>query len=518
MYTESKRLRGGMATSRLALAAFAVVALGAVGAWAAGLVTGPLVQISGASPFGAAGDCGDFPGTPTGTLFVDSEVEPWVDVNPANPDNIVAFWQQDRWSNGGSRGNVAGVSFDGGATWAIVPVPGLTDCSGGVYERASDPWVSFAPDGTLHQVSLVFDIDPPANRPGGNGRNALAVSKSVDGGLTWSSPIVIVEDENPRFLNDKESITADPTDSNFVYVVWDRLDVSTGDVINPALVPGNLAFKGPGLFTRSTDGGNTWEEPRVVYNPGALAQTIGHQVLIVQPDGTLLDFFDERLLARDDDGPGTLNLSFKRSPDKGETWLPHGRPIRTNKIQSVGVVTPDQFVPVRDAVLLFDVAADPVTGTIYAVWQDARFSGFDEVAFSMSSDGGLTWNVPVRINQTPATGNPLAGQAFLPSVAVADDGTVAVTYYDFRNDDGTGELADHWLIHCHANCADPASWTDEVRLTDASFDYLQAPFANGLFLGDYMGLASDGADFLPVFGQSSAADPANVYLRRAGAP
>ena len=48
------------------------------------------------------------------TNFANTEVEPWVDVNPTNPDNIVATWQQDRWSDGGSRGLVAGVSTNGG--------------------------------------------------------------------------------------------------------------------------------------------------------------------------------------------------------------------------------------------------------------------------------------------------------------------------------------------------------------------------------------------------------------------
>src|SRR5215218_7948311 len=53
----------------------------------------------------------------SGINFPDSEVEPWLEVNPADPDNVVTFYQQDRYSNGGSKGNAAGVSFDGGETW-----------------------------------------------------------------------------------------------------------------------------------------------------------------------------------------------------------------------------------------------------------------------------------------------------------------------------------------------------------------------------------------------------------------
>lgn len=44
----------------------------------------------------------------------------------------------------------------------------------------------------------------------------------------------------------------------------------------------------------------------------------------------------------------------------------------------------------RDAPILFDMAVDAENGNLYTVWQHARFSGVDEIAFSMSSDGGAT--------------------------------------------------------------------------------------------------------------------------------
>ena len=43
---------------------------------------------------------------------------------------------------------------------------------------------------------------------------------------------------------------------------------------------------------------------------------------------------------------------------------------------------------------------------------------------------------------------------------------------------------------------------------------LGAALAGGLFLGDDMGLASDGSALLPAFGQTGAADPADIYVRR----
>jgi hypothetical protein len=494
-----------------------------LGLWAGPFTTGSLVQVSGTSPFAScsADDiAGQIARDPTGQrkVFLDSEVEPWVDVNPTNPNNIVAFWQQDRWSDGGARGLVAGVSFDGGTSWESVVIPGISQCSGGTFPRATDPWLSFGPAGVLHQISLALDIDPPLNRPGGFGRNALLVSRSVDGGRKWTSPITIIEDENPRFLNDKQSITADPMDPSLVYAVWDRLKQSTGNIINPERVPGDLSFKGAAMFSRSTDGGASWEPARVIYDPGGIAQTLGNQ-LVVLPDGTLVAFFDEILGARKDAGPAPFNLSLKLSFDKGVTWLPAGRPIRTNKLLPLGTVTPDEARPIRDGRLLFDVAVDPGTGDLYAVWQDARFSGFkfDDVAFSMSSDGGQTWSTPIKVNGTPTSGLPdLRRQAFLPSVAVLGDGTVVVTYYDFRNDDGSGELADHFAVHCHGGCASGLNWENEVRLTNTAFDILKAPIARGLFLGDYVGLATTGQNALAIFTQPHNGDPASVFFRRTG--
>src|SRR5437762_12178290 len=83
------------------------------------------------------------------TLYPNSEPEPRADVNPINPANIVGVYQQDRWDDGGGRGLVSSWSKDGGATWHPVVIPGITRCSNGDFDRASDPWVSFAPNGDL---------------------------------------------------------------------------------------------------------------------------------------------------------------------------------------------------------------------------------------------------------------------------------------------------------------------------------------------------------------------------------
>ena len=105
------------------------------------------VKVSGASPFaGCTAD--DVAGQP-GTNFANSEVEPSVEASSVDrsgdgvPDAIGAY-QQDRWSNGGARGIVASV-FHGGA-WLQRVIPGVSTCSGGSFDRATDPWVATSPE------------------------------------------------------------------------------------------------------------------------------------------------------------------------------------------------------------------------------------------------------------------------------------------------------------------------------------------------------------------------------------
>jgi hypothetical protein len=488
---------------------------------------GAPVAISGASPYSAT--CGTT--NQPGVLYKNAEVEPWVAIDPRTRNSadtsqkLIAVWQQDRWSNGGSRGIQSAYSTDGGATWTPVILPGLTLCTEGPWERASDPWVTFSPDGTAYAMSLALQINPPPNRPGGNGPSAMVVHRSTNGGQTWTGPITLAENDIPRALHDKNSMTADPNDSHYVYAVWDKLTTPTGVTINPEQVFG-FGFKGPVTFTRTTNGGTSWEPVRFLYDPGANNQTIGNQVVVrpASTGGRIIDFFNEIDNFKNSDG-GThfdFNLGYIYSDDRGATWKPNGKPPRVQKLQSMvlfrtfGILTPDLHRGVRTGDILFDVAVDSNNGNLYAVWQDARFSNFsiDEIAFSMSVNGGQTWSTPVRINKTPA-GLGDRGQAFNPSVEVRGDGSVVVTYYDFRNDNLTGEFADYWSVKCSTNCASAASWGQELRLTAASFDILNAPVARGLFLGDYEGLAADNDSGLAVFSQAvSPSDPTSIFFNR----
>ena len=466
--------RRSLAAAGMAVLASATVALAAV-------VVGPLATASRPSPFAACTD-GQSEGPPPGEVFVNAEVEPWVDINPTDGNNVIGTWQQDRWTDGGAHGLDTGISHDGGLTWAHATIPWST-CAGSTeprYSRATDPWVSFGPTGVAHQVAL--SLDP-------NGfTTAILASRSTDGGTTWSAPAVLIDDNDLRFFNDKESITADPTDPNLVYAVWDRIYKPGASKGFPSQV-NSFAFRGFPYIARSTDGGATWEPARRMSGNANLF-TIGNQVAVV-PDGTLVDFTDYSTGS----GVQPSNHDWKavfRSTDHGATWT--AKPVVISQVFEVRHTIPDGTFRVRAGG--DDIAVDPDTGELYAVWTDGRFNdgSHNDVILSKSTDGGLTWSEPVKVSK-----NPVGVDAFTPSVHVNADGDVAVSYYDFRNQtNATGVETDFWF---ELSSDGGSNWA-ESRLTDTSFDITTAPVApasRGYFLGDYEGMSSVGSRFTNLF-------------------
>jgi hypothetical protein len=166
---------------------------------------GALAQAAPADLFAASK-----PGNQTGVYFPDTQVEPRLAVDPTNPSHMVGVSQQERWDNGGSFGIVAAVTLDAGKTWTEVVIPGISNASGGPYDRATDPWVAFGPTGMVYVSSLGLD----GNETTGFTESAILVNRSTDGGLTWSQPSTLILDVKANANDDKEAITADPHNPN----------------------------------------------------------------------------------------------------------------------------------------------------------------------------------------------------------------------------------------------------------------------------------------------------------------
>jgi hypothetical protein len=455
-------------------------------------LVGNALRVSGGSPYPSGCSVG------SGQLYRGAEVEPSLAVDPLDANHLVGAWQQDRLSNGGAAGLRTGVSLDGGATWTVGG-PAFTHCSGGTsaghgdYQRSTDPWVTVALDGTVHLAGYSFDVS--------HGRQAVVASRSSDGGLTWSAAQVVASDSSNDIGLDKETITANPAVADTVYLTWDRLAGLSG--------PASLVT-GPAWFSRSLDGGVSWEAPRIVYDPGANAQTIGN-IIVVLPDGTLLDLLArlEQLSAPSPVG----DVVVVRSTDDGDSW---SDPIVVSSLQSIGVVDPKTQHPVRTGDILPSIAVDPVTGAVWVAWQDARFSSGarDGIVLAHSEDGGQSWSTPVQVNQATEV------QAFTPVVAVDASGAVAVSYYDLRHDTPSdpGHL---WATGFVVRSADgSAPWTEAQQ--GEPFDLRRAPntSGSGWFLGDYTGLAARAGGFtaLMVFANDSSSNPTDAFISQLPAP
>jgi len=467
----------GAGLARLALAGLLILP-----ATASQVQLGPLIELSRPNAVGTCDDGVTLPGPWT----LDDASEPYVAVNPVNPKNIVAAWIQGCFQD-----IVAAASFDGGRTWQQALVP-FTVCSGGPFLGTGDPWLSFARNGDLYLISVSgpsFDY------------RGITISKSSDGGLHWGPAVLVHPLGDDYALGDKPSITADPRDARVVYAVWDVYD--------------SIDASGQIYFSRTIDGGRTWEPGRSIYVPGASTDALD-DTIVVLPNGTLVCLFEE-LTTDPITGDVAIAIALLRSTDHGQTWsgrIPLAQEFLVNALdpENGQTVTTDNQ----------SFAVDPRNGNLYAVWPDARFNNFQfsSIAFAMSADGGLTWSEPIPINQTPRRLPAGNRQAILPAIAVAADGTIGVSYYDFRFNDGRpGFLADCWLVQCQPSrrqpATDPTNWGDEVRLTPRSFDMEQAmaPLFD-YFVGDYEGLTAIGDDFVTAFGQVDRDGVTSIFFRR----
>jgi hypothetical protein len=437
-------------------------------------------------------------GAESGVNYPNTEVEPFVAVNPRNPRQAIGTFQQDRWSNGGAHAGGEVWTADG-RHWAEGLLPfGVCGAPGGAntaYERTSDFWVSFGPDGTAYASGLELDA--------GTNRNGVGAATSFDGGKTWKFGQSIIADDDFAVGNDKNSVTADPLHPGTAYQVWDRIDQPVDANGNPT------SFDGPGYICVTHDFGRHWTAPTVMVNTAVVpnSQTIGNIIVADDRTGRLYDIFDWISYA---DATATVatdaHYGVETSTDEGRTW---SAPIKISNDTSIQDVDPnaptDPAKILRTGSGLSNVAIDPVTGELYLAREGTDFTAgqVDQVELQHSTDGGKTWSAPVRIS------DGAQAPSYTPSVAVDATGTLSLTYYDVRDlkpGDVTTLPASTWLDTV------PRGGKPAERRIAPDFDWLLAPYADGHFLGDYEGLAPSGFDGVrPFFSTTLSAPQTNVF-------
>lgn len=417
----------------------------------------------------------------TTTIYAGAAVEPSIAVNPKDRSNIVACWQQGRIDNGGAL--EIGIAFtkDGGISWKRTTVP-LQICIGGISQRLSDGWLSYAPDGKrVYLCALILNI---SFVPTTTTQSGIIASVSKDGGASWSRPHILfsseffVEEPTGLFpLADKNSITADRNHSKLAYAVWDTLPLFS-------------ASHSYTTFSRTTDGGKTWSPSRMIYNPfpdltlhGLSngiendSQTINN-VIVVSPkknkskhlslSGDLLNFMvrtyakpgatDEEFITDSFPFQFTLfDIAVIRSRDQGKTWENQATVVTPFEDRQVftggynienGEIVNGIGTQLRTGDNIPSYNVNPKNGFLYVVWQTGQFSAdqLPQIAISTSRDGGITWSSAAQVSRTPA--NAPNSQAFTPFVAVTTNGYVGILYSDFRNDDKSNPnetKTDTWL-------------------------------------------------------------------------
>jgi hypothetical protein len=409
----------------------------------------------------------------------DTQIEPSVAVNPANPANVVSVYQEGRIADGGDATNGFATSFDGGKTWTSGELPGLTTfkTQGGVFERASDAVVAFGPNNTAYANSLVFDMEG-----GGGLRSGMAVNVSKDGGRTWSAP-VIFQDDRLGGLNDKNWIVVDNSDApghtkGRVYVVWDRVspvvydycdqdcDQQANWLPNLQTIPG-LVFPGQGIgaypmVLKSGGLGIVMQTETDIGTPGA-----------DEPEPT----------------PGENHQVFISAPSAGST--PYPAPLQFLPPVTIAANLSNGVPAQRASDGLPAAAVDDSTGALYAVWDDGSFrkDKKNDAVISKSTDEGQSWSLPQRVNLDP-TNDGIDHY----NVTVAAAGGLVHVAYRTRDESGAAPLFSPTIDTYYQESRDGGTSFSaplKVNVTPSSA-YYDAFSRDGSFEGDYNQTATVG--------------------------
>ena len=124
--------------------------------------------------------------------FTNSTSQHKTEVEPdtfASGSTIVSAFQVGRFFNGGASDIGFATSTTGGKSFTPGFLPGITTFAGGPYDRTSDPSVAFDAKHNVWLISSLGIIAPPS--VGHVVAVDVLVSRSTDGGLTWSNPVVV---------------------------------------------------------------------------------------------------------------------------------------------------------------------------------------------------------------------------------------------------------------------------------------------------------------------------------------
>lgn len=280
---------------------------------------------------------------------------------------------------------------------------------------------------------------------------------------------------NPPKLHDKEWACVDWTHGphgNWVYCTWTQFDT----YLNYTNLDSTHI-----LFGRSTDGGLTWTAVQRINKKGGNCAdgdyTVEGAVPTVGPNGEVY------VVWSGPNGTNDFKIFFDKSTDGGVTWLANDLIVAN---QPGGWDFPIAGIQRSNGMPISccDISNGPYRGYIYVNWVD-EVSGTDhDVKFSRSTNGGLNWSAPLRVN------NDAAGkeQFFTWMSLDQKTGIIYMVFYDRRN--YTDNNTDVYM----AKSTDGGNTFTNERISASPF----VPTSN-VFFGDYINISATNGRVRPIW-------------------
>lgn len=361
-------------------------------------------------------------------------VEPSVAANPLDRRQLLAACQVSPTAD--PEFIATYLSSDAGATWRS---GGLPQFPGGAGKTGDDVTVAFDVRGRGYVCATSY-----------SGGRAVYVWRTDDGGRSYSAPVTLVADE---YCDHPWMAISERT----VYVAW-----ASGDKSGLA-------------FTRSTDGGETFETPRTILEPSGVPVISSAPTLAAGPTGLVLAAYD-RMPRRGSSGE-TSQVGVMCSTDAGKSfgpsvWLGEESPI-------IGL--PDGVQPVGSPA----AAIAPDGSALYVAFtRHQQGAVHSDIVVAASRDSGRTWSQAVPATPTDDV------TYFQPNMTVDESGRIVISAFALAN----GRVDVVALVSQPRQLRfGPPLWT-----TTAAFDPAHSPTTPGKhgawWIGDYQGIATgDGA-------------------------
>jgi hypothetical protein len=364
-------------------------------------------------------------------ILGDAGNEPSICVDPTDPNRMCIGWRQFDSVSSDFRQAGYGYTTDGGITWTF---PGRIEA--GIFR--SDPVLASDASGNFYYNSLTTDEF--------QSDFWCHVFKSTDGGASWDNGTYAYGGDKQWFVIDKTGGTGNGNHYAFWTDYWSTCY--------------------PGFFTRSTNGGTSYESCITVSGSpywGTLDVNSGGQLYICGDGFTIARSSNAQ-------NPGsTISWDVSTTVNLDGSILYSGGPNPGGLMGQAWVAT--------------DRSGGPTDGNVYLLCSVDRSSTPDpcDVMFARSTNGGSSWSAPVRVNDDAGT----AAYQWFGTMSVAPNGRIDVVWLDTRDDPGGYDSA---LYYSYSEDGG-ATWSPNEALT-ASFDpHVGWPVQNKM--GDYFHMISD---------------------------